>query len=329
MEAAGWPSGEGAMQQAIAMRAPRVSAVVASHRSAYIRNLAEAFAGLLTPRMEAIVVADYPVEEFRRQYPGITWIFHGDKGISAKRNVGSSAARGDILAFIDDDCLPAPGWAAQALLYLDNHKEAAGCEGRTVLETGAVAGPAAEFKRLEKAGYRTNNIFYRKSVFMSVGGFDERFTIQREDADLAFSVLSLGHSIGYCADAVVTHRMRANEKWDLLKNCINRRFDPLLYKKHPVLYRKHIGSPVPPGVGLVMAFHALVFIILVVYSVAWPCFTALDCGAAYALSVRRNRRGKNGFLWIVRDFISFLASPFALVGALIYGSVKFKQWLLW
>jgi glycosyltransferase involved in cell wall biosynthesis len=312
---------------------PRVSVVVASHRSAYVKDLADAFAGQLTSGtfgggIEVIIVADYPVEKYQRLYPAVRWVFHGDRGIGIKRNVGSGISQGDILAFIDDDCIPAPGWIGQGLLYLDNNKESAGCEGRTVLELGAIAAPVAEFKRLEKAGFRTNNIFYRKSVFESAGGFDERFTFQREDADLAFSVLSLGHTIGYCPEAMVTHRMRSNENWDLLKNCVNRRFDPLLYKKHPFLYRKHIGSPIPPGIGCVMAFHVGLLLVLAVSIALWPVAAALDCLAALVLSVRRNRSGKNGFFWIVRDFISFLAAPFVIEGALLYGSVKFRKWLI-
>jgi GT2 family glycosyltransferase len=313
------------MQLAVA---PRVSVVVASHRSAYVNDLADAFAGQASPGAEVIIVADYPVAEFQRRFSPLRWIFLEDAGIGAKRNAGSRMSSGDILAFIDDDCIPTPEWIGQGLLYLDNHKESAGCEGRTVLENGAAAAPVAEFKRLETAGFRTNNMFYRKNVFESAGGFDERFTFQREDADIAFSVLSQGHTIGYCPGAVVVHRVRDNEKWDLLKNCVNRRFDPLLYKKHPALYRKHIGSPIPPGIGCVMVFHALELLALVVCFALWPAAAVIDCGAALVLSVRRNRKGKNGLLWVARDFISFLAAPFVIVGALIYGSIKFRKWLI-
>jgi GT2 family glycosyltransferase len=309
----------------------RVSVVVASHRSAYVNDLADALTRQTVtghPGIEVIVVADYPVEEYQKRYPAIRWLFNPGKGIPAKRNAGCTAAAGEILAFIDDDCVPSQGWTGQGVAYLDNHKDAAGCEGRTVLESGALAAPVAEFRRLEKAGYRTNNIFYRKNVFESAGGFDARFTLQREDADLAFSVLSLGHTIGYCPDAIVTHRIRSNEKWDLLKNCVNRRFDPLLYKKHPVLYRKHIWSPMPPGIGLVMGFHALLLIVLSACIALWPFAAALDVSAALVLSVRRNRNGRNGIFWIGRDFISFLAAPFVIEGALIYGSMKYGKWLL-
>jgi GT2 family glycosyltransferase len=316
------------MQQMVAVR---VSVVVASHRSVYAGDLADALVNLMrhgTPAMEAVFVADYPVEEFIRRFPDIRWISCTHTGIGVKRNVGSRAAQGEVLAFIDDDCIPAPDWIEQGLLYLDSHKELAACEGRTVVEDAEAAAPIAEFKRLEKAGFRTNNIFYRKSVFESAGGFDERFSFQREDADLAFTVLSQGQKIGYCPDAVVYHRVRHNEQWDLLKNCINRRFDPLLYKKHPGLYRKYVGSPIPPGIGVVLMLHALFIFILVVYTAVWPFAAVLDCTAALTLSARRNRSGRNGFLWIMRDFISFLLAPVVLAGALIHGSVKYRKLFL-
>jgi len=315
------------MQQAVKVS---VSVVVASHRSDYVRELTDAFSkrpSATAPEFEVIVVADYPVLDHRRMYPGIRWVYHDDQSISAKRNIGAASALGDIFAFIDDDCVPSHDWIEKGFSYLDNHGDAAGCEGRTVVERSSAAAPVSEFRRLEKAGFRTNNIFYRRSSFESVGRFDERFTFQREDADLAFSILERGQSIGFCDDAVVTHRVRTEEKWDLLKNCFNRRFDPLLYKKHPVLYRKHIGSPVPPGIAFVMAVHAL--FVLATFTVLWPVAASLDCAAALVLAVRRNRGGKNGFLWIARDLISFLAAPFVITAALIYGSVKYRKWLLW
>jgi glycosyltransferase involved in cell wall biosynthesis len=309
----------------------RVSVIIASHRSDYVHDVAKAFVRMLSaaaPEFEVIVVADYQVRDHHRLYPGIRWVYHGNQGISVKRNAGAALARGEILAFIDDDCVPAHDWIARGLCFLDMHQDAAGCEGKTGIERSTAAGPVSEFRRLEKTGFRTNNIFYRKSYFESAGGFDERFTVQREDADLAFSVIEAGRSIGSCDDAVVTHRMRGGEKWDLFKNCFNRRFDPLLFKKHPVLYRKYIGSPVPPGIAAVLIVHLVLPASLFVNAALWPAVAAADIALALVLSARRNRGGKNGFFWVMRDFISFLAAPIVLEGALIYGSVRYRKFLM-
>ncbi len=306
---------------------PRVSIVVASHRRAYVAVLA---AALSTDHSgaEIIIVADYPVDDLMVTFPRIVWQHIDDTGISVKRNAGSRRATAEIIAFTDDDCIPEPGWVEKGLSYLDSQPNAGGVEGKTVIDDDVrSSAPIGEFKRLEQRGYRTNNIFYRRDVFEAVGGFDERFTVQREDVDLAYTVLSTGRDIGYCETAVVTHRVRDGERWDLLKNCVNRRFDPLLFKKHPRLYRKHIGTPFTPAIGVVLFFHVLVLLSFVTAPGAILIFAAADVTAALALSVRRNASGTNGLSLILRDWLSFLASPLVLLGVLLYGSVRFGKWL--
>jgi glycosyltransferase involved in cell wall biosynthesis len=304
-----------------------VSVVVASHRPEYIVALAESLVAGFSDS-EVIVVADYAVEALSEKFPEILWLYIDNISISVKRNTGSRAAHGSFLAFIDDDCVPEPGWISEMLAYFNRCPQAGGVEGRTIIEAAQVAAPISEFKRLERRGFRTNNIIYRKDVFTAAGGFDEQFSVQREDVDLAYTVLSSGCDIGYCESAIVKHRVRHGETWDLLKNCFNRRFDPLLFKKHPGMYRKHVGSPFTPAIGLVLFFHAIVLLSLLVAPAACPICAGADLTAALALSVRRNQEGQNGLAWVVRDWISFVVSPFVLGGALVYGSLKFRKWLV-
>ena len=62
------------------------------------------------------------VQNLQRRYPElIRYVFEPKQGISNARNSGIAVAKGQILAFLDDDCEPEPGWAEQlATAYRTN-----------------------------------------------------------------------------------------------------------------------------------------------------------------------------------------------------------------
>jgi GT2 family glycosyltransferase len=278
---------------------------------------------------EVIVVADYPIEAHTSSYPAVRWMYCPDKSIPKKRNAGIALSLGNIIAFIDDDCVPAGDWAVHAIRYLEDNPDKAGVAGTTVVERREeISYPLAEFKRLETPSFRTNNIFYRREAIARAGGFDERFCLQREDADLAFSILEAGLSIGFSADVGVIHRCRENERWDLLKNCLNRRFDPLLYKKHARLYRKWIGTPMTPSIGLMAVAWCLPaagFRLGAQFAAAAALFFV---ACALAMGIKRNRLARVSAAQILRDWLSYMAAPFVLMAALAYGSIKYRKLLL-
>ena len=57
-------------------------------------------------------------------------------GLNGARNRGASVARGDVLAFLDDDTLVSPGWARALLRAFDSHP-CAGVGGRVELSLAA------------------------------------------------------------------------------------------------------------------------------------------------------------------------------------------------
>src|SRR5882762_3404290 len=46
----------------------------------------------------------------REQFPFATWIKGPQRGPASNRNYGARAGKGTWIAFLDDDCVPGPGW---------------------------------------------------------------------------------------------------------------------------------------------------------------------------------------------------------------------------
>ncbi|MFW5784887.1 MAG: glycosyltransferase family 2 protein [Chitinispirillaceae bacterium] len=310
------------------MSSAQVSVVIASHRPNYIREAVSAVDRSATASglgVQTIVVADYDVTQFSDS--GAEWYFIDDRSISAKRNLGVNKAEASIIAFVDDDCKVDESWISTGYRFLSDNPRVAAVEGKTTVETpGYAPGMIREYRRLEKPGYRTNNIFYRKNSFVDAGGFDTRFTVQREDLDLAFTILSRGECIAYCEDMKVLHRFRENEWWDLLKNGINRRFDPLLFRKHPRMYRETVKSPIPGSIFLLLIAHLLVL----ANSGTVLFYPALffDIALTVVLAARRSGAGKIGAVRFLPELFCVALAPFVFFFSLVYGSFKFGKLLI-
>jgi len=302
---------------------PKVSVVIASHRGTYLPGLLTALRSCIEAEFETIAVCDYEPDKIKGDFPEIRFCVLKTLSISAKRNAGVKMAAADLIAFIDDDCIPSPHWVKNGVAALENASHFSGIEGFTAIENKPGSEPPLrDYHRLEQPGYRTNNIFYRKRDFLQAGGFDERFTVQREDIDLAFSILDKGHAIGHDASIQVTHRVRKDEPWDLLKNCVNRRFDPLLFKKHPARYREHIKTPFPASLLLLLVFHGIV-VAAFFSGIPFVVPAALvDISAVTILALRRRRGG------LITEWLACFCAPVVLFATLIYGSVRYGKLLL-
>ena len=159
------------------------------------------------------------------------------RGAVRSRNTGSSCARGEVLAFVDDDCQPMPDWLARARQRFDNPR-IVGIEGRVMGHPGVrPGGHWVQNQGLEGLGFLTANLFVRRETFVRVGGFDESFDDPhfREDTDLGWRCRALGE-IPFADDVLVYHPPSDCPRPD---EWMERAFakDALLLKKHPRPYR--------------------------------------------------------------------------------------------
>ncbi len=72
------------------------------------------FGQLMTSRSEMIVVDnasnDGSVEFIRARFSGPDLVLDEKTGFAAGNNVGARVSRGRYLAFLNNDCVPQPGW---------------------------------------------------------------------------------------------------------------------------------------------------------------------------------------------------------------------------
>jgi cellulose synthase/poly-beta-1,6-N-acetylglucosamine synthase-like glycosyltransferase len=137
-------------------------------------------------------------------------------GASAARNAGVRAAQGELIVFLDSDCIPRPGWLDGLVQKLHSEADAGACGGRVV------AAPASGLlqRHAERSGYisqehalrdpflpylLTANCCYRQGVLERLGGFDEALR-SGEDTELAWRMqLELGLTVAFAPEAVVEH----------------------------------------------------------------------------------------------------------------------------
>jgi len=164
---------------------------------------------------EVIVADDSPLTAARElvteRYPWARWVAGPRRGPAANRNVGASIARGEWLAFTDDDCLPSPVWLEAFSLARGPKPEALeALEGRTTCRAGITSPRQTAPVNLEGGVLWSCNFAIRRAGFETIGGFDERFPYAHmEDADLQARLQKAGYMIHFVPEAEIDHPPRS------------------------------------------------------------------------------------------------------------------------
>ena len=168
------------------------------------------------------------VEDFRSKYPErFRYICESQQGVSRARNAGILAARGKILAFIDDDETADPKWLEKLTSNLHSG-EWAGAGGRVLppsdfsppgwlsLKSSFAKGPLAAFDLGSEAGQLNEppfgaNMAFRREVFGKLGSFRTDLgrtgnnLISNEDTEFGRRVMAAGLYLRYEPSAVTFH----------------------------------------------------------------------------------------------------------------------------
>ena len=177
--------------------------------------------------LELILVGSAPPN---RSDARVVRIVEPDRNPALRRNRAAAAAKGEILAFIDDDAFADETWIADAVTCFVREPEIVALGGPDpapidsptdelisdmLLATPLIgSGIACHEARAHAFDLRVAhdialvNLFVRSEAFREAGGFDESIGYIGEDSELIARLLKRGRII-YSPDPVVYHRRRA------------------------------------------------------------------------------------------------------------------------
>jgi GT2 family glycosyltransferase len=171
---------------------------------------------------EIIILTDTSDKEV---FPKARVITTGPVGPAEKRDIGARHAKGEILAFLDDDAYPRPDWLKNAVRHFkDNNVAAVGGPAVTPPDdtfyqriSGAVflsrmsGGNPERYWPVgdicEVDDWPSVNLFVHKEVFERIGGFNSAYW-PGEDTKLCLDIVKSGKKIIYDPNVFVWHHRR-------------------------------------------------------------------------------------------------------------------------
>ena len=201
---------------------PMVSVVVCScNGERTIRDTLEGLKQLAYPNVEVIVIDDGSKDAtaaIAAEYDFVRLTSTPNRGLSAARNLGWQQARGEIVAYIDDDAYPDPHWL-HYLAYRFMNGDWVGVGGPNIAPHGdgaiadcvanAPGGPVQVLLTDTLAEHVPGcNMAFRRDALAAIDGFDHRYRAAGDDVDLCWRLQARGGRIGFHAGAMDWHHRR-------------------------------------------------------------------------------------------------------------------------
>jgi GT2 family glycosyltransferase len=224
---------------------PVTVAVCTRDRTAQLAECLAALARLDYPALDLLVVDNAPRDAstarlVRERYPRVRYVCEPRPGLDWARNRAIAEARGEIIAYTDDDVVVDRGWVRALVGVFAAEAGVMAVTGLVVpleLETEAqllfeqYGGFGRGFDRRwyrvdlesgERAATRHGgagrfgtgaNMAFRRSLFARIGGFDPALDVGTVtngggDLEMFFRVLKGGYTLVYEPSALVRHRHR-------------------------------------------------------------------------------------------------------------------------
>jgi O-antigen biosynthesis protein len=216
-------------------------AVCTRDRTEVLRLCLAALNGLDYPNLDLVIIDNAPSTDDTQRlvtehYPKMRYVREPRPGLNWARNRAVLEARGEIIAFVDDDVIVYPGWIKAFVAIFGENPEVM-CVAGPVAPYELESEPQELFERyggqstgFNRQWYCANigagkpmasvldatgkfggaNMAYRRHLFESIGYFDPALdagtvTAGGGDLEMFFRVLKGGYTLVYEPDALVRH----------------------------------------------------------------------------------------------------------------------------
>jgi cellulose synthase/poly-beta-1,6-N-acetylglucosamine synthase-like glycosyltransferase len=271
-------------------RPPLISVVIPAYNAREaLGNCLDALERQTMPRRgyEIIVVNDGSSDGTREAATGrdVVLISQPHRGAAAARNTGAHRAQGEIILFIDADCVPEPNWI-EAMISSFTDQDVVGVSGRIrtrqknlvprfiQLEYDARYGKIAKHRYIDHINTATGA--YRREVFLGSRGFLENL-LGAEDVELSFRLANRGHKMVSAPEAIVYHRHPESILEYARRKYHYGYWRSLVYRRHP---RKAVADSRTPQTQKIQIGLLFLLVAAVIGGIFWRGLAWLAEGLA-------------------------------------------------
>jgi glycosyltransferase involved in cell wall biosynthesis len=179
--------------------------------------------------VEILVVNDGSTDdtaEVAARYSGVRLITQSNAGPASARNRGALEARGTIILFTDDDCVPVPEWLA-AMIEPFKDPNVVGAKGVYRTRQRRLAARFVQIEYEDKYRLMTDlpqidfidtySAGFRRDRFLEMNGYDTSFPVAcAEDVELSYRMSARGWTMKFVPSAVAYHT-HPDTLWKYLK----------------------------------------------------------------------------------------------------------------